>query len=140
MATSSVVPIENEVSRLLEQLGVQAGLVSSGDLPVHTPITGEIIGRVQQSSSAQTAAAIAAAHQAYLEWRSVPAPRRGELVRLLGQELHDNLPALGQLVTLETGKILAEGRGEVQEMIDICGFAAGLSRQLAGLTLPSERP
>ena len=140
MTTSSVISIQSEVSLLLEQLGLGATPFFSGDLPVHTPITGEIIARVQQSNSAEAAAAIAAARQAYVEWRSVPAPRRGELVRLLGEELRENLPALGQLVTLETGKILSEGRGEVQEMIDICGFAAGLSRQLAGPTLPSERP
>ncbi len=140
MAIGSVIPIQTEVSLLLEQLGVRATSFSSGDLPVHTPITGEIIARVQQSGPAEAAAAVATAHQAWLEWRSVPAPRRGDLVRLLGEELRESLPALGQLVTLETGKILSEGRGEVQEMIDICGFAAGLSRQLAGLTLPSERP
>src|ERR1700716_1020793 len=69
-----------------------------------------------------------------------PAPKRGELIRLLGEELRAELPTLGRLVTIETGKILSEGHGEVQEMIDICTFAAGLSRQLAGLTVPSERP
>jgi aldehyde dehydrogenase (NAD+) len=84
-------------------------------------------------------AKIAAARAAFLTWRSVPAPRRGELVRLLGEELRAELPALGRLVTIEAGKILSEGYGEVQEMIDICVFAAGLSRQLAGLTIASER-
>ena len=79
------------------------------------------------------------AQTALLEWRSVPAPRRGELVRLLGEELRAALPELGRLVTIESGKLLTEGMGEVQEMIDVCVFAAGLSRQLAGLTLPSER-
>jgi aldehyde dehydrogenase (NAD+) len=140
MAENSDTPIENEVRLLLEQLGVQAESFSSGDLCVHTPITGEVIARIPQTTSDQATAAITTAHRAYLEWRSVPAPRRGELVRLLGEELRKNLPALGRLVTIETGKILSEGCGEVQEMIDICGFAAGLSRQLAGLTLPSERP
>ncbi len=85
-------------------------------------------------------AAIERAHQAFFAWRTVPAPRRGELVRLLGEELRANLDPLGRLVTLEAGKILSEGRGEVQEMIDICVFAAGLSRGIGGLTLPSERP
>jgi aldehyde dehydrogenase (NAD+) len=140
MAAESATTLQKEVHLLLEQLGVQAESFSSGDLCVHTPITGEVIARVPQSSSEQSAEAIAAGHRAYLEWRSVPAPRRGELVRLLGEELRKNLSALGRLVTIETGKILSEGRGEVQEMIDICGFAAGLSRQLSGLTLPSERP
>jgi aldehyde dehydrogenase (NAD+) len=140
MAANSATPIQNEVRMLLEQLGVQAESFSSGDLCVHTPVTGEVIARVPQSNSDQAAAAISTGHRAYLEWRSVPAPRRGELVRLLGEELRKNLPALGRLVTIETGKILSEGCGEVQEMIDICGFAAGLSRQLTGLTLPSERP
>jgi aldehyde dehydrogenase (NAD+) len=140
MITDSATSIQNEVCLLLEQLGVQEESFSSGDLPVHTPITGEVIGRVPQTSPDEADEAIATAHQAYLEWRAVPAPKRGELVRLLGVELRENLPALGRLVTIETGKILSEGCGEVQEMIDICGFAAGLSRQLAGLTLPSERP
>jgi aldehyde dehydrogenase (NAD+) len=80
------------------------------------------------------------AHAAFLEWRAVPAPKRGELVRLFGEELRAHKAALGELVTLETGKIISEGLGEVQEMIDICDFAVGLSRQLYGLTIASERP
>jgi aldehyde dehydrogenase (NAD+) len=80
------------------------------------------------------------AHAAHLQWREVPAPRRGELVRLFGEELRTHKVALGNLVTLEAGKILQEGLGEVQEMIDICDFAVGLSRQLYGLTIASERP
>jgi aldehyde dehydrogenase (NAD+) len=140
MTANSATPIQEEVHLLLEQLGVPAESFSSGDLPVHTPITGEVIARVPQTNPDDAAAAIAQAHSAYLEWRNIPAPKRGELVRLLGEELRENLPALGRLVTIETGKIVSEGCGEVQEMIDICGFAAGLSRQLAGLTLPSERP
>jgi aldehyde dehydrogenase (NAD+) len=140
MTPTTASPLQNEVRSLLEQLGVSAESVSSGDLPVHTPITGEVVAHVPQTTSEDASAAIANAHTAYLAWRNTPAPRRGELVRLLGEELRNNLPALGRLVTIETGKILSEGLGEVQEMIDICGFAAGLSRQLAGLTLPSERP
>jgi aldehyde dehydrogenase (NAD+) len=139
MATQTAIPVEKEARLVLEQLGVPSSSYSSGDLLVHSPITGEVIARVQQTTSTQAATDIDAAYRAYLEWRTIPAPKRGELVRLLGEELRRNLSALGQLVTLETGKILSEGRGEVQEMIDICGFAAGLSRQLAGLTLPSER-
>ena len=83
---------------------------------------------------------IAASVEAFKAWRNVPAPRRGELVRLFGEELRANKDALGRLVTLEAGKILQEGLGEVQEMIDICDFAVGLSRQLYGLTIASERP
>ena len=128
-----------EAGQLLEKLGVAANKSSSGDLEVRTPITGEVIGRVPQSTASEVEASLAAAHEAYLQWRMVPAPKRGELVRLLGEELRKNIALLGELVTLETGKILAEGRGEVQEMIDICSFAAGLSRQLGGPTLPSER-
>src|SRR3546814_5269635 len=80
------------------------------------------------------------AQAAFLAWRNVPAPRRGELIRLLGDELRANKQALGRVVSIEAGKILAEGEGEVQEMIDICDFALGLSRQLYGLTIASERP
>ena len=138
--TISETTIQAEATQILQRLGVDAKLVSSGDLEVRTPITGEVIGRVRQSSASEVEASIAAAQKAYLQWRAVPAPKRGELVRLLGEELRNNVELLGELVTLETGKIRAEGRGEVQEMIDICGFAAGLSRQLGGPTLPSERP
>ncbi|NGO91394.1 MAG: aldehyde dehydrogenase family protein, partial [Halomonas sp.] len=82
---------------------------------------------------------IAQAHAAFLQWRLVPAPKRGELVRLLGEELRANKAALGRLVSIEAGKIVSEGLGEVQEMIDICDFAVGLSRQLYGLTIATER-
>ncbi|MDP5009490.1 MAG: aldehyde dehydrogenase family protein, partial [Glaciimonas sp.] len=89
---------------------------------------------------AQVAEKIARAQTAFAQWRNVPAPRRGELIRLFGEELRVNKAALGQLVTMESGKILQEGLGEVQEMIDICDFAVGLSRQIYGLTIASERP
>jgi aldehyde dehydrogenase (NAD+) len=111
-----------------------------GGMAVRTPITGETIATVRANSPQEAAAAIDRAHQAFLVWRNVPAPRRGELVRLLGEELRAARADLGALVTLETGKILQEGLGEVQEMIDICDFAVGLSRQLYGLTIASERP
>jgi aldehyde dehydrogenase (NAD+) len=141
MTATLTTQIQDETRSLLEAVGVPAEIYPcSGDYPVHTPITGEVIARIPHTLPSEATTAIATAHQAYLEWRTVPAPKRGELVRLLGQELRECLPALGRLVTIETGKILSEGFGEVQEMIDICGFAAGLSRQLSGLTLPSERP
>ena len=139
MTASVAGSISKEVHSLLEQLGVSASSVTSGDLPVRTPITGEVIARIPQTTSEEAAATIAKAHRAFLEWRTVPAPKRGELVRLLGEELRANILPLGRLVTIEAGKILSEGCGEVQEMIDICGFAAGLSRQLCGLTIASER-
>ncbi len=121
-------------------LGVQREAFEGGTLDVRTPVTGETIGRVRAASSAEATQAIAAAHAAFLQWRKVPAPKRGELVRLLGEELRAEKTALGRLVTIETGKIVSEGLGEVQEMIDICTFAAGLSRQLCGLTIATERP
>jgi aldehyde dehydrogenase (NAD+) len=132
--------LQDEVSSLMAELGVPPTALTGGTLAVHSPITGELIAHVAETSSSDAGAAIVAAQQAFLEWRSVPAPRRGELVRLLGEELREHLSALGRLVTIEAGKILSEGCGEVQEMIDICGFAAGLSRQLCGLTIASERP
>src|ERR1700677_1642640 len=131
--------IQQEVQTILTQLGIPATAYTGGNLTVHTAITGEVIAQLPTISSAATTEAIAQAHTAHLEWRTVPAPKRGELIRILGEELRAELSSLGRLVTIETGKLLSEGHGEVQEMIDICTFAAGLSRQLAGLTVPSER-
>ena len=131
--------IRQEVEALLAQIGVPSAAHTGGDLAVYTPLTGEVIAQLPKTTPAAAAEAIASAQAAYFEWRTVPAPKRGELIRLLGEELRGELPTLGRLVTIETGKILSEGLGEVQEMIDICTFAAGLSRQLAGLTVPSER-
>jgi aldehyde dehydrogenase (NAD+) len=125
---------------LLDRLGVDPALVTEGDLVVRTPITGEEIGRVARASEAETFAAVGRAVAAFEAWRDVPAPARGELVRLLGEELRREKDALGALVTLEVGKIAQEGLGEVQEMIDICDFAVGLSRQLYGKSIASERP
>ncbi|HET6601177.1 MAG TPA: aldehyde dehydrogenase family protein [Gaiella sp.] len=127
-------------SDLLERLGVGSALVADGDVVVRTPITGEEIGRVARTSERETDAAVARAVAAFEAWRDVPAPRRGELVRLLGEELRREKEELGALVTLEVGKIAQEGLGEVQEMIDICDFAVGLSRQLYGKSIASERP
>jgi aldehyde dehydrogenase (NAD+) len=111
-----------------------------GDLVAHSPIDGSITARLASHDKAGVQAAIERAHAAFLVWRSVPAPRRGELIRLFGEELRASKDALATLVTIEAGKITAEARGEVQEMIDICDFACGLSRQLYGLTIASERP
>jgi aldehyde dehydrogenase (NAD+) len=107
---------------------------------VHTPIDGSQLATVVEASAEDYARAVAAAHEAFRQWRLVPAPRRGEVVRQIGAELRRVKPELGALVSLEMGKIRAEGEGEVQEMIDICDFAVGLSRQLYGLTMHSERP
>src|SRR5207302_1393310 len=105
-----------------------------------SPIDGAPLAEVPATSDAAANDAIARAAAAALRWRDVPPPRRGELVRQFGIVLRDHKEALGALVTLETGKLLQEGLGEVQEMIDICDFAVGLSRQLHGLTIASERP
>src|ERR1700722_13975517 len=117
----------------------QFDVSTTGTHVVHSPIDGAEIGRVAFDAPAAIEAKIAASVAAFHEWREVPAPRRGELVRLLGEELRANKDALGRLVTLEAGKILQEGLGEVQGVIDICDFAVGLSRQLYGLTIASER-
>ncbi|HEV7371142.1 MAG TPA: aldehyde dehydrogenase family protein [Arenibaculum sp.] len=114
--------------------------VEAGARVVRSPIDGSVVGRVADDTPQAVEAKIGHAHEAFLAWRSVPAPRRGELIRLLGEELRANKEALGALVTLECGKSIQEGWGEVQEMIDICDFAVGLSRQLYGLTIASERP
>ncbi|MEZ5953330.1 MAG: aldehyde dehydrogenase family protein [Hyphomonas sp.] len=125
---------------LLGELGIPATALGGGDLPVCTPLTGEVIAQVHTSSAADVDRTLQEASDAFRAWRSVPAPRRGELVRLFGEELRTSKSALAGLVTLEAGKIPSEGEGEVQEMIDICDFAVGLSRQLHGLTIMSERP
>ncbi len=109
-------------------------------LEVYSPIDGSRMAGVEQADSRSCETVIAKAHDAFLKWRQVPAPQRGELVRQLGLKLREYKEPLGRLVSMETGKILAEGLGEVQEMIDICDFATGLSRQLYGLTMHSERP
>lgn len=128
------------VAGLLERLGVAAAAYTQGDYPVHTPIDGSQIAAVKLLGKADTIARIDQAQQAFEAWRSVPAPRRGELVRLFGEVLRAHKADLGELVSIEAGKITQEGLGEVQEMIDICDFAVGLSRQLYGLTIASERP
>jgi aldehyde dehydrogenase (NAD+) len=132
--------VASEVHEILAALGVSDSSCTGGDLIARTPITGETLALMPQVSMTEAARRIALADDAAKQWRNVPAPRRGELIRLLGEELRAALPALGRLVTIESGKLLSEGLGEVQEMIDICTFAAGLSRQIAGLTIPSERP
>ncbi|GAK33726.1 aldehyde dehydrogenase [Iodidimonas nitroreducens] len=112
----------------------------AGTLAVTSPIDGSLIGHVKMDSPQSVAEKVGKAVEAFAIWRQMPGPQRGELVRLLGEELRAHKDALGRLVSVENGKILEEGKGEVQEMIDICDFAVGLSRQLYGLTIASERP
>ncbi|QND46558.1 aldehyde dehydrogenase family protein (plasmid) [Rhizobium lusitanum] len=131
--------LASEVSKILTDLGVSADRYIGGTLAVTSPVTGAEIGRLKEDSAAEAKAAIDKAHDAFLAWRNVPAPKRGELIRLLGEELRAGKAALGRLVSIEVGKITSEGLGEVQEMIDICDFAVGLSRQLYGLTIATER-
>ncbi len=138
-AQPRIASVADDVAGLLKRLGVRKEQVSGGELAAYSPVTGEQIAQVQTTTAAAASTTIEAAHAAFLEWRKVPAPRRGELVRLLGEELRAAKADLGRLVTLEAGKIASEGLGEVQEMIDICDYAVGLSRQLYGLTLATER-
>lgn len=132
--------MHTSVTELMTSLGVAPQALQGGDLLSLSPIDGQALAQVHAAPLPDVASAVESAHAAYLRWRLVPAPQRGELVRLLGDELRVNKQALGELVTLEVGKVSSEGQGEVQEMIDICDFAVGLSRQLYGLTIASERP
>ena len=130
--------VASETAELLSEFGLNA---FSGDgVPARTPITGETIGGVKTTAAEDVNRHIEAAHRAFLEWHKLPAPRRGELILAFAGVLRRNKEKLGRLVTIEAGKIVSEGLGEVQEMIDICIFAAGLSRQLHGLTIATERP
>jgi aldehyde dehydrogenase (NAD+) len=131
--------LADDAAALLAKLGLPFDH-HRGTLPARSPITGEVIAEIGETSPQAARDAIAGAHDAFLTWRNVPAPKRGELVRLLGEELRAHKAALGRLVSIEAGKIVSEGLGEVQEMIDICDFAVGLSRQLYGLTIATERP
>ena len=125
---------------LLGQLAVDLRGVSGDGLRSRTPITGETLAAFRPASSAEVGQAIEEARLAALQWRTIPAPRRGDVVRTFGQLAREHKAALGELVSIETGKILSEGLGEVQELIDMCDFAVGLSRQIYGLTIASERP
>ena len=129
-----------ELNTILSELGVDLGQWQGDALTARSPRDGAQMATLAIDTPADATRKIDEAHAAFLTWRNVPAPQRGELVRLLGNVLRENKAALGRLVTLEAGKITSEGLGEVQEMIDICDFAVGLSRQLYGLTIASERP
>jgi aldehyde dehydrogenase (NAD+) len=128
------------ITDLLNRLGVDPALYQKGNQAVHTPVDGSQIASVHWEGAAEVEQHVTRAEAAFEAWRKVPAPRRGELMRLFGEALRKHKAELGELVSWEAGKITQEGLGEVQEMIDICDFAVGLSRQLYGLTIASERP
>jgi L-aminoadipate-semialdehyde dehydrogenase len=136
----STAPSRADTADLLRSLGVLDAVLATGALVVRSPINGAEIARLPVASRGDVARAVGEAQSAFLAWRGVPAPRRGELVRRFGEALRAHKAELGRLVSIEAGKILQEGLGEVQEMIDICDFAVGLSRQLYGLTIATERP
>ncbi len=141
-----------KISDLLNQLGIkdknpaystglqEGRLTESNLLRIHSPINGEYLASVELATASDLDHVIRTAEEAFKTWRQLPAPKRGEIIRQIGDRLRQHKVLLGQLVTIECGKILQEGLGEVQEMIDICDFAVGLSRQLYGLTMHSERP
>jgi aldehyde dehydrogenase (NAD+) len=140
-AEPSIVPSATDTADLLRSLGLTESAFARGKLVVRSPINGAEIARVPTLSRGDDVThLVEEGHAAFLAWRSLPAPKRGELVRRLGEQLRAHKESLGRLVSIETGKILQEGLGEVQEMIDICDFAVGLSRQLYGLTIATERP
>ena len=132
--------IRSEARAILDRLGVDASTLDGGKLTARTPITGETLAEVHAHGVHDVAAIIGQADDAFRQWRTVPGPVRGQLVRELGELLREHKDDLGALVSIEAGKIRSEGLGEVQEMIDICDLAVGLSRQLFGLTIASERP
>src|SRR6267378_1276097 len=130
-----------DAKAILERMGVDAGQAGSGEvLESVNPATGVPQGRIRAATRAEYDQRVEAGLRRFEEWRMRPAPVRGQMVRRLGEMLRELKEPLGELVSLETGKVRAEGLGEVQEMIDICEFAVGLSRQLHGLTIASERP
>ncbi len=125
---------------IFAKLDMTTAELTGGTLPVASPIDGGLLAEVHETPVSDMDAVFTRSKAAFKAWRTVPAPRRGELIRLLGEELRAAKDDLGALVSWEAGKITSEGLGEVQEMIDICDFAVGLSRQLYGLTIASERP
>ncbi|WP_293780183.1 aldehyde dehydrogenase family protein [uncultured Aeromicrobium sp.] len=132
--------IARQTREILDRLGAADPFVAHGDLECRTPIDGSVLGRMASHSTTDVATAVSRAQEAFGKWRTVPAPVRGALVRELGELLRQHKADLGTLVSIEAGKIISEGLGEVQEMIDICDLAVGLSRQLYGLTIATERP
>lgn len=150
--TIAKAPMNVAISEMLQQLGIKeinpaysTGLNWGGQSnkevrEIYSPADGSLIASVRMASVQDYEQIIQTAEEAFKVWRMVPSPKRGEIIRQIGNKLRENKEALGKLVSYEMGKILQEGLGEVQEMIDICDFAVGLSRQLQGSTLHSERP
>jgi aldehyde dehydrogenase (NAD+) len=132
--------VTRRTTDILSRLGVDTPFTEAGELSCRTPITGGELGRLRAHTTAEVTDMVATAQQVFEQWRLVPAPVRGRLVRELGNLLREHKEDLGALVSIEAGKILSEGLGEVQEMIDICDLALGLSRQLFGNTIATERP
>ncbi|TDG37628.1 aldehyde dehydrogenase family protein [Pedobacter changchengzhani] len=144
--------MKTDINAILKQLAIKenneafstgsiwGGINNSKNINSFSPVDGKTISSAKMADDADYDALIVKAQQAFLNWRTVPSPKRGEIVRQFGDALRENKEALGTLVSYEMGKSLQEGFGEVQEMIDICDFAVGLSRQLYGLTMHSERP
>ncbi|NNJ08254.1 aldehyde dehydrogenase family protein [Streptomyces sp. PKU-MA01144] len=139
-AVSSTDHIRTRAEDALARCGVELTAVKGDSLSARTPITGQELFGLRAGTPADVDRAVEAAHAAFLVWRTVPAPVRGALVKQFGELLTEHKESLADLVTVEAGKIRSEALGEVQEMIDICDFAVGLSRQLYGRTMPSERP
>ena len=131
--------VSNALQDVMKSLRLDLNLHAGGDLEVRSPIDGSRMAGLIGADRAGVQRALASAEQSFLQWRDVPPPVRGEVVRHFAQALRQHKAALGRLVTLEAGKVASEGLGEVQEMIDVCDFAVGLSRQLYGLTMASER-
>ncbi|NEM96822.1 L-piperidine-6-carboxylate dehydrogenase [Pontibacter burrus] len=150
--TIDQLPLQQEIATVLKQLGIKesnpaysTGLKWGGSnnkttRDIYSPADGNLIATVNMATAKDYEQVITTAQEAFKTWRKVPAPKRGEIVRQVGEKLREHKEALGKLVSYEMGKILQEGLGEVQEMIDICDFAVGLSRQLHGFTMHSERP
>jgi aldehyde dehydrogenase (NAD+) len=131
--------LQDRVTTALAAMGVDASAVAGSDQAT-SPLNGAVVSSVRWASTAEVAEVVERAHTAWLSWREVPAPARGAVVKRLGELLTTHKSDLAELVTIEAGKIPTEAAGEVQEMIDICDYAVGLSRQLFGRTMPSERP
>src|SRR5919206_3018930 len=144
-ASTPTVPTTEELVELARTVLRRCGAAldawpGTDRMTASSPLTGEALFDLPAAAPAEVEAAIQAAHTAFLTWRTVPAPVRGGLVKRLGELLTEHKADLADLITVEVGKIRSEALGEVQEMIDICDFAVGLSRQLDGRTMPSERP
>ena len=133
--------LSTSIQKIFSELGLNFSNCNDVDaIAVHSPIDGSFVGRVQCLQDNQVNTVIARAHLRSQSWRNEPGPRRGTVVRSFGDLVRKHKASLAQLITLETGKIVQESLGEVQEVVDICEFALGLSRQLYGLTIASERP